>query len=359
MITVDGVSKAYGGHLAIDDVSFAPAPGRITGFLGSDGAGKSTTMRVMVGLTPPTTGRVLFDGHRYADLPNPGLFVGVHLHADGRRNRSPGRRTLTTSARTMGLPTARIPEILELVGLPLSDNRPRVGSAPADVRLRLGLAHALLGDPPILILDEPQRGIEPAGVDRSFVSFVAAAAGPQNVLLPVLGIVVISIGWTRGAAATAYTLMPVRHRMLLAQLFTVLIIGSAAIALALGLAALAALPSGRRSWSEFGADNVPVLGLVQVIALLQGAAFGLLFLNLSSAILGHLAVPVGIDLLSSLWTPLGGARPWWDLWAAQQPLLKAAPIGREQWLHLATSTGVWVVLPFVIGAIRLHRVDIP
>ena len=197
-----------------------------------------------------------------------------------------------------------------------------------------------------------------APVDRSFVHFVVAAAGPQNLLLPVLGIVLISIEWTQRTASTTYTLMPVRRRALLAQIQAVLIIGSAAIALGLGLAALGALASGSRAWSEFGAESVTTLGLVHVVALLQGAAFGLLLLNLSSAILGYLAVPAGIDLLSSLWTPLAGARPWMDLWTAQLPFLKAAPIGREQWLHLATGIGLWVVLPFVVGVIRLHRVDI-
>lgn len=197
-----------------------------------------------------------------------------------------------------------------------------------------------------------------APVDQNFLRFVVAAAVPLNLLLPVLGIVLISIGWTHRTASTTYTLMPVRRRALLAQIQAVSIIGSAAIALGLGLAALAAIPSGSRVWSVPGADSVAAVGLVHVVALFQGAALGLLFLNPSSAILGYLAIPVGIDLLSSMWPPLFGARPWFDLWTAQLPFLDAAPLVREQWFHLATSTGLWVVLPFVVGVIRLHRVDI-
>ena len=91
MITVDGVTKTYGGYLAVDDVSFVAEPGRVTGFLGPNGAGKSTTMRIMVGLTPATRGRVTIGGHRYADLPNPGLHVGVLLDASAQHDGRTGR----------------------------------------------------------------------------------------------------------------------------------------------------------------------------------------------------------------------------------------------------------------------------
>ena len=163
MIRIDGVSKVYSGRLAIDDVSFVAAAGRVTGFLGHDGAGKSTTMRIMVGLTPATTGRVTFSGHRYADLPNPGLFVGVHLHAGRPRNRHIAVRMLAISARTMGLPTARVHDVLDMVSLTPTDIRSPNNSYSADVRLRLGIAHALLGDPSVLILDEPQCPMGSAG----------------------------------------------------------------------------------------------------------------------------------------------------------------------------------------------------
>jgi ABC-2 type transport system ATP-binding protein len=164
MITVDGVTKTYGGFTAVDDVSFVAQPGRVTGFLGPNGAGKSTTMRVMVGLTPATRGRVTIGGHRYADLPNPGLDVGVLLDASAQHAGRTGREVLTIGAETMGLPRRRVDEMLELVSLSPAESRRRVKNYSLGMRQRLGIAHALLGDPSILILDEPANGLDPAGI---------------------------------------------------------------------------------------------------------------------------------------------------------------------------------------------------
>ena len=104
MITVDGLTKNYGGFTAVDDVSFACQPGRVTGFLGPNGAGKTTTMRVMVGLTPATRGSVTIGGPPYRDIPNPGRHVGVLLDASAQHAGRTGREVLTIGARTMGLP---------------------------------------------------------------------------------------------------------------------------------------------------------------------------------------------------------------------------------------------------------------
>src|SRR4051794_33474468 len=164
MITVDGVSKTYGGFLAVDDVSFACRPGRVTGFLGPNGAGKSTTMRIMVGLTPATRGHVTIGGHRYADIPNPGRHVGVLLDASAQHAGRTGREVLTIGAVTMGLPAKRVDEMLELVSLSPGEAKRRVKNYSLGMRQRLGIAHALLGDPSILILDEPANGLDPAGI---------------------------------------------------------------------------------------------------------------------------------------------------------------------------------------------------
>jgi ABC-2 type transport system ATP-binding protein len=164
MITVDGVTKTYGGFLAVDDVSFVAEPGRVTGFLGPNGAGKSTTMRIMVGLTPATRGRVTIGGHRYADLPNPGRHVGVLLDASAQHAGRTGREVLTIGAQTMGLPRTRVDEMLELVSLTPAEAKRRVKNYSLGMRQRLGIAHALLGDPKILILDEPANGLDPAGI---------------------------------------------------------------------------------------------------------------------------------------------------------------------------------------------------
>ena len=164
MITVDGLTKTYGGFTAVDDVSFACRPGTVTGFLGPNGAGKSTTMRIMVGLTPASRGSVTIGGHRYADIPNPGRHVGVLLDASAQHAGRTGREVLMIGARTMGLPDSRVDEMLALVSLSPPEAKRRVKNYSLGMRQRLGIAHALLGDPHILILDEPANGLDPAGI---------------------------------------------------------------------------------------------------------------------------------------------------------------------------------------------------
>ncbi|CAI9411700.1 ABC transporter ATP-binding protein [Nocardioides sp. T2.26MG-1] len=164
MITVDSLTKTYGGFTAVDDVSFTARSGRVTGFLGPNGAGKSTTMRIMVGLTPATSGTAHVGGRRYADLPNPGLEVGVLLDASAQHAGRTGREILTVAQRTMGLPRRRVDEMLELVSLTPEEAGRRVRNYSLGMRQRLGIATALLGDPEALILDEPANGLDPAGI---------------------------------------------------------------------------------------------------------------------------------------------------------------------------------------------------
>lgn len=164
MITVDHLTKVYGGFTAVDDVSFACQPGRVTGFLGPNGAGKSTSMRIMVGLTPATRGQVTIGGLRYQDIPNPGRHVGVLLDASAQHAGRTGREILTLGARTMGLPSTRVEEMLALVGLTDGEAKRRLRNYSLGMKQRLGIAHALLGDPSVLILDEPANGLDPAGI---------------------------------------------------------------------------------------------------------------------------------------------------------------------------------------------------
>jgi ABC-2 type transport system ATP-binding protein len=164
MIKVEGLTRKYGSFTAVDDVSFTCQPGTVTGFLGPNGAGKSTTMRVMVGLTPPTKGQVTIGGLRYHDIPNPGRHVGVLLDASAQHGGRTGREVLTLGAMTMGLPESRIDEMLELVSLTKSEAKRRIRNYSLGMKQRLGIAHALLGDPQVLILDEPANGLDPAGI---------------------------------------------------------------------------------------------------------------------------------------------------------------------------------------------------
>jgi len=164
MITVPEVTKTYGGFTAVDDVSFTAAAGRVTGFLGPNGAGKSTTLRVLVGLTSPDAGVAHINGRRFRDLPNPGREVGVLLDASAQHSGRTGREVLAIARRTMGLPAGRVNEVLEVVGLTVEESARRVGDYSLGMRQRLGLAHALLGDPEVLVLDEPANGLDPAGI---------------------------------------------------------------------------------------------------------------------------------------------------------------------------------------------------
>ncbi|MDL9947595.1 ABC transporter ATP-binding protein [Gordonia sp. ABSL11-1] len=164
MITVENLTKRYGDHTAVDDVSFTCAPGQVTGFLGPNGAGKSTTMRIIAGLTPPTSGSATVGGKSYREIPNPATQVGVLLDASAQHAGRTGAEILRLSAMTLGVPRSRVDEMLEMVSLTPTEADRRVRNYSLGMRQRLGIANALLGDPHILILDEPANGLDPAGI---------------------------------------------------------------------------------------------------------------------------------------------------------------------------------------------------
>jgi len=164
MIEVVGLTKTYGDHAAVSELAFSVSAGSVTGFLGPNGAGKSTTLRMLVGLTPPTAGHCRVLGTDYRALPNPGRHVGVLLDASAQHSGRTGREVLAIGAMTMGLDPRRVDEMVEFVGLTAGEARRRVGEYSLGMRQRLGVAHALLGDPSVLILDEPANGLDPAGI---------------------------------------------------------------------------------------------------------------------------------------------------------------------------------------------------
>src|SRR4051812_43472563 len=163
MIDVEHLSKRYGDTLAVDDLSFQVRPGLVTGFLGPNGAGKSTTMRLIVGLDKPSAGSVTVNGRRYRDLDTPLREVGTMLEARAIHTGRSAYNHLLAMAQTHGLPKSRVDEVIALVGLERVA-RKRVGGFSLGMGQRLGIASALLGDPAVLILDEPANGLDPEGI---------------------------------------------------------------------------------------------------------------------------------------------------------------------------------------------------
>ena len=164
MIESRGLTKRLGGRTVVQDVSFRCEPGTVTGFLGPNGAGKTTTLRMLCGLLDPDAGDAAVLGGPYRALPNPARRVGILLDAAAQHGGRRGREALAVSAQTIGVGEARIDGLLDLVGLERSAARKRVRQYSLGMRQRLGLAHALLGDPEVLILDEPANGLDPTGM---------------------------------------------------------------------------------------------------------------------------------------------------------------------------------------------------
>ncbi len=164
MIEVEGLRKRYRKATAVDGLSFRVPAGRITGFLGPNGAGKTTTLRILLGLVHPTAGTATIDGKRYRDLADPIRRVGAVLEASNYHRKRSGRNHLRVLATAAGVPEQRVDELLNFVGLERSASRRAVGGYSLGMRQRLSVAGALLGDPEVLVLDEPANGLDPEGI---------------------------------------------------------------------------------------------------------------------------------------------------------------------------------------------------
>jgi ABC-2 type transport system ATP-binding protein len=162
-IEAQGLTKRYGDTLAVDGLTFTIEPGRVTGFLGPNGAGKSTTMRLVLGLDAPSAGTVTVAGHRYAELARPLHAVGALLDARAVHPSRTAANHLLALAQTAGIARRRVDEVLGLVGLDSVAGR-RAGTFSLGMSQRLGIAAALLGDPPVLMFDEPVNGLDPEGI---------------------------------------------------------------------------------------------------------------------------------------------------------------------------------------------------
>ncbi len=174
-IEVDGLHKRFGATVALDGISFTVAPGTVTGFVGPNGAGKSTTMRIILGLDRAQSGTALVAGRPYATLTHPMRQLGSLLDAGALQPSRSGRNHLLWIARSQRLGARRVDEVIELVGLGRAARR-KAGAYSLGMRQRLGIAAAMLGDPPMLIMDEPFNGMDPEGIIwmRSFLRGLAA-----------------------------------------------------------------------------------------------------------------------------------------------------------------------------------------
>jgi ABC-2 type transport system ATP-binding protein len=188
MITVSGLTKQYGKRRAVQDMTFEVAAGRVTGFVGPNGAGKSTTMRMMVGLTRPDSGEVRYHGTSYTDLKNPARIVGSVLDARCMHPGRTARNHLRATAALSGVPAGRAEQVLAEVGLDTAADQ-RAGGFSLGMRQRLALAGALLGDPQVLLLDEPSNGLDPDGIRwlRTYLSDFAARGGTVFVSSHLIG----------------------------------------------------------------------------------------------------------------------------------------------------------------------------
>jgi ABC-2 type transport system ATP-binding protein len=176
VIALDGLTKRFGNIVAVDDLTVRLGGGRVVGLLGPNGAGKTTTLRMLLGLVAPTSGSATVDGRPYRALAEPIRHIGAVLEATSFHPGRRGRDHLRVLAATAGLPDRRVDQVLDEVGLTAAARR-RVGGYSLGMRQRLGLAAALLGDPDVLVLDEPTNGLDPEGIRwlRSFLRCYAAA----------------------------------------------------------------------------------------------------------------------------------------------------------------------------------------
>ncbi len=195
--------------------------------------------------------------------------------------------------------------------------------------------------------------------ERTFVNYIGIMATPQGFLLPVLGILLVTQEWSQRTGMVTFTLEPQRSKVIAAKVIAALAFGLLAVVLALVLAALGAAVSGAPgAWDGIGFTDIGKYGLLQVSGLLQGLAFGLIFLNSAAAIVTYFVLPIAFSILTSVWTALNDVQPWIDLGTSSAPLIDGSSLSGEQWAQLATATLIWVVVPFVAGLWRVLRAEL-
>ncbi len=195
--------------------------------------------------------------------------------------------------------------------------------------------------------------------ERTFFNFVATTATPQGFLLPVLGILLVTSEWGQRTTLTTFALEPYRLRVVAAKVVAALVFGAAAIVAAVAVAAVAtALGGAPDAWDNVGYDEIGKFAILQVSGILMGLAFGLILLNSAAAIVAYFVLPTAFSAVANLVSALRDAGPWVDTGTSQQPLFTGADLTGEEWLQLATSSAIWILLPFVLGLVRVVRAEL-
>lgn len=195
--------------------------------------------------------------------------------------------------------------------------------------------------------------------DRTWFNLMSVLASPQGLLLPVLGILLVTQEWGQRTAMVTFALEPNRLKVIGAKVIAAVLFGTAAVVLAMVLAALAtAIGGSDNGWEGFGADDPFKMVLMQLLGVVMGVGFGLVFLNSAAAIVAFFLVPMVFSIVANVWEPMRDLAPWLDLGTAQQPLLSGAHMNTEMWGHVATSSLIWVVLPLAVGLWRVLRAEI-
>jgi ABC-type transport system involved in multi-copper enzyme maturation permease subunit len=194
---------------------------------------------------------------------------------------------------------------------------------------------------------------------RTFLNFMQATGSPQGFLLPVLGILLVTSEWGQRTTLTTFALEPSRPKVISAKVVAALLLGAVAIVVAVAIAAVATVLAGEPgAWDNIGVDDLAKFSILQVSGILQGLAFGLIFLNTAAAIVTYFVLPIAFSIVANLWSALADAAPWIDLGTSQQPLFSGVDMTGEQWAQLATSSAIWILLPFVLGLVRVMRAEL-
>ena len=195
--------------------------------------------------------------------------------------------------------------------------------------------------------------------DQTFINYMGVMGTPQGFLLPVLGILLVTQEWSQRTGMVTFTLEPHRAKVITAKVLAALVFGLIAVVLAVALAALGAAVSGAPdAWKNIGLDDLGKFTLLQVSGVLQGLAFGLIFLNSAAAIVTYFVVPIAFSIVTSIWNALADIQPWIDLGTSQTPLFSGDPMSGKEWAQLLVGTTIWVVLPFLAGLWRVLRAEL-